>query len=112
MTLAQDIDSPTFAWTSGSILEVPSTDIVSFAFAKATSYDDDKALYIDAKDPAQNLSARSARDIVCKLVRGWTVAGLSNGDCVTLVSANHVSSRRRRRKGEEADHVYVRSSIP
>lgn len=90
MTRSADDEKASFEWSSDIQLEIPEIDIVSFALDKAFDYDDDKAVYIDAKNPARYVSAKRARDTICKLIKGWKVAGLKQGDCVTIVSSNDV----------------------
>lgn len=102
MTSPKDTNKSNHEWSSSTTLEVPLTDIVSFAFDKTDDYDNAKALYIDGKDPARYLSARTSREIVYKLVKGWLAAGLQPGECVTIVSANHVSPERNKGKKEES----------
>ncbi|KAK3329265.1 hypothetical protein B0H66DRAFT_17707 [Apodospora peruviana] len=71
-------------------LDVPVTDIVSYAFQRQRDYDEEsKKLFINADDPSQFLSAYQTKLLVRRLIFGLQAAGLKRGDAVLLHLANH-----------------------
>ncbi|KAK5089125.1 hypothetical protein LTR05_003349 [Lithohypha guttulata] len=78
-------------WISAQPLKVPDFDILSFTFDGDVSYDENKPIFVDARDSTKNITAATARHIVRRLCKGWKEIGLQQGDCVTISSANHVS---------------------
>ncbi|KAK5949785.1 hypothetical protein OHC33_009174 [Knufia fluminis] len=114
---ATDGPAHTPIWTSETSLELPNTDIVSFAFGKLGTYDLDKPIFIDAEDTSRFVTAAQARDATRKLCKGLQESGLKPRECVTICSFNHVSSilceekegsqvtQVTRCQGNGADHV-------
>lgn len=47
-------------------------------------------IWIDANDPSSNISAFEARSSIRRLVKGFKVHGLQEGDCVCIVAYNNV----------------------
>jgi len=74
----------------GQQLDIPITDLVSYAFAKQRAYDPQTKLFISADDPSLNLTADETIALVKKLIAGLQAAGLKKGDAVLLHLANHV----------------------
>ncbi|KAF2088761.1 acetyl-CoA synthetase-like protein [Saccharata proteae CBS 121410] len=69
---------------------IPNKDILSWIFDDI-EYDVDKPVYVDAADPTRTVSARRARDIVCRLIAGFKAAGLQRGDCVCIHAFNDIA---------------------
>ncbi|KAK3693385.1 hypothetical protein B0T22DRAFT_420653 [Podospora appendiculata] len=71
-------------------VELPVTDIVSYAFDRQAVYDaETKKLFINAEDPSQFLTANQTTTLVRQLIAGLHAAGLQKGDAVLLHLANH-----------------------
>ncbi|RAL06444.1 adenylate-forming enzyme AfeA [Aspergillus ibericus CBS 121593] len=62
-------------------------DVLSFAFSRAVNYDEDRPLYIDAKDSSRSLSARQLRRLVRALIAGLK-RHIQKGDCVLVHLGN------------------------
>ncbi|PYI07073.1 adenylate-forming enzyme AfeA [Aspergillus sclerotiicarbonarius CBS 121057] len=62
-------------------------DVLSFAFNGAVNYDEDRPLYIDAKDSSRSLSARQLRRLVRALIAGLK-HHIQKGDCVLVHLGN------------------------
>ncbi|KAL2367079.1 AMP-binding enzyme [Blastomyces gilchristii SLH14081] len=70
-------------------LDLPSKDILSWIF-DSPSYDQDRPVYIDAKDPSCSISFNQARKIIRQLIAGLRAAGFKQGDCLNIHSFNDV----------------------
>ncbi|KAK4947388.1 hypothetical protein LTR10_013756 [Elasticomyces elasticus] len=77
-------------WTASKSVVIPSTDILTFAFANLGQYDKDKPVFINAKNPSESISASQAYRVVCQLVKGLKALGIKEGDCVCLHSYNNI----------------------
>lgn len=68
------------------------SDLVSFAFQKATPYGEQRPLFIDAEDESVFFDACQFRRLVRRLVAGWQacIPCLQAGDCVLVHLGNSV----------------------
>lgn len=69
--------------------DIPTKDLLSWMFDDL-KYDWDTAIYLDALQPSNSISARQARTLIRKLVAGLRATGVQKGDCVLLNSANDI----------------------
>ncbi|PGH09006.1 hypothetical protein AJ79_05801 [Helicocarpus griseus UAMH5409] len=69
--------------------ELPSKDILSWIF-DSPSYDQDRPIYVDAKDPSKSISCKQARKIIRQLIAGLRAAGFKKGDCLNIHSFNDI----------------------
>ncbi|KLJ05654.1 hypothetical protein EMPG_09366 [Blastomyces silverae] len=70
-------------------VDLPSKDILSWIF-DGPSYDRDRPVYIDAKDPSCSISFNQARKIIRQLIAGLRAAGFKKGDCLNIHSFNDI----------------------
>ncbi|EER39172.1 adenylate-forming enzyme AfeA [Histoplasma capsulatum H143] len=68
---------------------LPSNDVLSWIFDNP-SYDQDKPVYIDAKDPSNSISCNQARKIIRQLIAGLRAAGFEKGDCLNIHAFNDI----------------------
>ena len=68
---------------------VDHVDVLSFAFGRTINYDEDRPLYIDAKDPSRRLCALQLRRLVRTLIAGLK-RHIQQGDCVLVHLGNGV----------------------
>ncbi|OOF98605.1 hypothetical protein ASPCADRAFT_139837 [Aspergillus carbonarius ITEM 5010] len=66
---------------------VDHVDVLSFAFGRTINYDEDRPLYIDAKDPSRRLCALQLRRLVRTLIAGLK-RHIQQGDCVLVHLGN------------------------
>lgn len=102
-------------WVSPQSIQIPSTDVLTFAFANLDRYDNNSPvvcltknlllrieigansiplsqIFVDAKDPTNRISAKEALQTVRKLIKGLKELGLKEGECVCLHAYNNVRS--------------------
>ncbi|KKZ68531.1 hypothetical protein EMCG_05815 [[Emmonsia] crescens] len=70
-------------------LELPSQDLLSWIFDNP-SYDQDRPVYIDVRDPSNSISCNQARKIIRQLIAGLRAAGFKKGDCLNIHSFNDI----------------------
>ncbi|OJD19169.1 hypothetical protein AJ78_00869 [Emergomyces pasteurianus Ep9510] len=70
-------------------LELPSKDLLSWIFDNP-SYDQDKPVYVDIRDPSNSISCNQARKIIRQLIAGLRAAGFKKGDCLNIHSFNDI----------------------
>ncbi|KAJ5526555.1 hypothetical protein N7513_010714 [Penicillium frequentans] len=69
---------------------LPTKDLLSYIFDDPP-YDQNKPIYIDAKNPRRSISCNQARSTIRKLIAGLRAAGLRKGDCVLIHSFNDIN---------------------
>ncbi|EEH33848.1 4-coumarate-CoA ligase [Paracoccidioides lutzii Pb01] len=70
-------------------IELPTKDLLSWIF-DSPPYDQDRPIYIDAKDPSKSISCNQARKIIRQLIAGLRAAGFKKGDCLSIHSFNDI----------------------
>ncbi|KAJ5897209.1 hypothetical protein N7504_007497 [Penicillium tannophilum] len=69
---------------------LPTKDLLSYIFDDPP-YDQNKPIYIDAKNPSRSISCNQARSKIRKLIAGLRAAGFRKGDCVLIHSFNDIN---------------------
>ncbi|KAJ5688520.1 hypothetical protein N7462_002912 [Penicillium macrosclerotiorum] len=69
---------------------LPTKDLLSYIFDDPP-YDQDKPIYIDARDPRCSISCNQARKMIRELIAGLKACGLRQGDCVLIHSFNDIN---------------------
>ncbi|OQV07844.1 AMP-binding enzyme domain-containing protein [Cladophialophora immunda] len=77
-------------WTAPKSIQIPSTDILTFAFANLSQYDNSCPIFIDASNPSNRISAQQARRTILQLTHGLRALGLKDGECVCLHAFNNI----------------------
>ncbi|KAH0828470.1 hypothetical protein AYO21_00395 [Fonsecaea monophora] len=77
-------------WTGPKPIQIPSTDILTFAFANLSQYDNSCPIFIDASDPSNRISAQQALRTVLQLIHSLRALGLKEGECVCLHAFNNI----------------------
>ncbi|KAK2756530.1 hypothetical protein FQN54_005423 [Arachnomyces sp. PD_36] len=72
---------------------VPTQDLLSWIFDNP-SYDQNRPVYIDAKDPSRSISCNQARKLIRQLIAGLRAAGFKKGDCLSVHSFNDQADER------------------
>ncbi|PGG98719.1 hypothetical protein GX51_06647 [Blastomyces parvus] len=70
-------------------VDLPSRDLLSWIFDSPT-YDQDRPVYTDVKDPSSSISCNQARKIIRQLIAGLRAAGFKKGDCLNIHSFNDI----------------------
>ena len=76
-------------YNSPFTISIPSTDLLTYLFARETS-EDDMPLWISAVDPSISLSRREALQWIRRLAFGLGRLQLEIGDVVMVISPNQV----------------------
>ncbi|OAP57860.1 hypothetical protein AYL99_08598 [Fonsecaea erecta] len=92
MSLSQQspADAVDPVWTAPKSIQIPSTDILTFAFANLSQYDNSCPIFIDANDPSNRISAQQALQTVRELIHSLRALDLKDGECVCLHSFNNI----------------------
>ncbi|KIX99185.1 uncharacterized protein Z520_04761 [Fonsecaea multimorphosa CBS 102226] len=77
-------------WTAPKSVQIPSTDILTFAFANLCQYDNSCPIFIDANEPSNRISAQQALQTVRQLIHSLRALGLKDGECVCLHAFNNI----------------------
>ncbi|KAF2709612.1 acetyl-CoA synthetase-like protein [Pleomassaria siparia CBS 279.74] len=70
-------------------VQIPTKDILSWTY-DTPLFDQHKAIYIDAADETQSITAAQARLFTRQLIAGFKKAGLNKGDVVLIHSFNNI----------------------
>ncbi|KEF51265.1 uncharacterized protein A1O9_12615 [Exophiala aquamarina CBS 119918] len=81
---------PLHAWSSADMVDIPHTDILTFAFERVDQLESDKPIFIEAGDPKRSFTPAQVLRLVRQLAKGLRQHGLKDGDCVGLHSYNNI----------------------
>ncbi|KAF7189031.1 Phenylacetyl-CoA ligase epaB [Pseudocercospora fuligena] len=70
-------------------LDIPTKDLISWCQDNHSTYDQNKAIYVDTAT-GDTISANQAYKYIRQLVAGFRAAGLKRGDCVCIHSFNNL----------------------
>lgn len=110
---ARTLPPTTMYYKPNRLIDVPSTDLLTWLFGNEAIHDPDRPvtkprkippphahadlivwqLYVDALDPTRRLTFSQARTAIRSMIKGLHSLGIEKGSCVCLHSFNVIPSR-------------------